>query len=343
MKLLSDLDVSGKKVFLRADLDVPVSGEVIENTDDLPRDVGGEAAIRLKNLRPTVDFLLSHGAVKVILAGHIDRPDGPDPVLSTKKLKLILESILDRSVIFNPKLENTIENLELLENLRFFQGEVKNDMEFAKQLAGLADVYVNEAFGNCHREHASMVLVPQLVSHAAGLHLQKEVEVLSGILSGPERPLVAVVGGVKIETKVPLIENLAKTADFVLVGGILPKEIARQKLKFSDKIIVAELDDTGKDISEKSIERFEQVIAGAKTVVWNGPMGFFEQRHEAGTVRVAQAIAESGAFSVVGGGETTDFLERASMLEGFSFVSSGGGAMLEFLSGKQLPGLAALE
>jgi phosphoglycerate kinase len=232
----------------------------------------------------------------------------------------------------------------LLENLHFWSEELEPNLDFAKKLATMADVYINEAFGSCHRNEASMVLLPSLLPHAAGIHLEKEVSELSKLLKDPKRPFVAIVGGAKIETKLPVIENLAKVADSVLVGGKIAKEFQISNFKFPiSNVIVATSAAGDKDIDQKSIDKFGEVIATAKTIVWNGPMGVFEEGFDKGTKAVAQAIIESGVYSVVGGGETTEFLASEDLLSKFSFVSSGGGAMLEFLAGKELPGIKALE
>ena len=366
MKQLLDLDVSGKKVFLRVDLDVP-----IESTNDKRLTTN----VRLQNIRPTVDYLFDHGAQKVVIAGHIGRPfvasapplvltrgkqgkpEGVDRKLSTQQLAPVLGEILGRSVIFSDKLDvSAIENLVLLENLRFWPGEEKNDPEFAKDLAALADIYVNDAFAVSHRAHASIVGVPELLPHAAGLHLQEEVEELSRLLASPEKPYVAIIGGAKLETKVPVLGNLSKVADNVLVGGEIALEIGGKSTVYSlqstavvgsqnavDKIFVAAMTPDTKDIDQTSIDKFKEIIASSKTIIWNGPMGLFEEGHDAGTKAIAEAIIASGAYSVVGGGETTEFLGSHGFLDKFSFVSTGGGAMLEFLSGKELPGIAALE
>lgn len=341
MKVLSDIDISGKRVFVRADLDVPFEQLTVNNQQ---LTVSAEEATRLTNIRPTVDYLFEHGATKIIIAGHIDRPSGADPALSTEQLKLNLEKILSRSVIFAENFEKQVlENLVLLENLRFWPGETENSQDFARQLAQLADVYVNEAFGNCHRNHASMVTLPKLLPHAAGVHLQNEVKALSNLLNNPKRPFVAVVGGAKIETKLPLVEHLAKIADYVLVGGELPIEIAEKKLTFPQNVIVASLTPDRKDIDNESIDIFCNKIKDASTVVWNGPLGLFEEGHDVGSKEIAQSIIDSGAYSVVGGGETVEFLAKNNLLSQFAFVSSGGGAMLEFLAGHKLPALMALE
>jgi len=244
----------------------------------------------------------------------------------------------------------------LLENLRFWPGETTSDPEFARRLASMADVYVNEAFGVCHRKNASVVALPSLFTdvedpegfhprRAAGLHLEEEVNQLTKLIKNPERPFVAIIGGAKIETKVPVIENLAKMADLVLVGGLIAQEIQKLKFKnqkYNSKIKIAQADKDCEDINNESIDKFKQIIATAKTIVWNGPMGVFEEGFEAGTMAIAKAIVESGAYSIVGGGETTEFLSSKELISKFSFVSVGGGAMLEFLAGKRLPGIEAL-
>ena len=343
MKNISDLDVFQKRVFVRADLDVP-----LETTNAEGLTTNAAIATRLTNLKETVDYLVSKNAKSVIIAGHIDRPIGPDPALSTKQLLPTLEKILGQKIGFLSELvvnsSQFTEKIMLLENLRFWPGETENSQEFAKQLANLADIYVNEAFGNSHRNHASMVSLPSLLPHAAGIHLAKEIEELTKILNGPNKPFVAIIGGAKIETKLPLVEHLAKIADFVLVGGELPKAIENLKLKIEnfEHVIVAKLTEDGKDISEESIKQFTDVIASAETVVWNGPLGLFEEGYDKGSIAVARAIVDSPAYEVVGGGETVEFLAKNNLLSKFTFVSSGGGAMLEFLSGKELPALEAL-
>ncbi len=331
MKLLSDIDVSGKRVFLRADLDVPLSSSNFQtpSSDD---------SVRLKNLEPTVKYLLDHGALRILIAGHIGRPQGPDPSLSTKNLLGPLKNILGQEIFFQSNFEQ--ENggkIVLFENLRFWPGEEANDLEFAQKLAKLADIYINEAFGVSHRAHASMVGVPALLPHAAGLHLQEEVETLTKLLKNPERPFVAIVGGAKLETKEPVIGNLAKIADKVLVGGLIAKDLAS-----SGKVLAAKLTGDGKDIDTGSTDKFVEVIKSAKTVVWNGPMGYFEGGFDKGTIAISRAITESGAYSVVGGGDTTEFLASKNLLAGFSFISAGGGAMLDFLAGKKLSAIEAL-
>lgn len=340
MQLISDIDVSGKRVFLRGDLDV---GEV---QNDLPAGKAGERLTtnpRLLSLKPTVDYLFGHGAARILLAGHIGRPQGPDPEFSTRNLLEPLKQILEQEVFFQNNFEeDNGGKIVLFENLRFWPGEEANEPEFAQKLASLADIYINEAFAVCHRVHASMVGVPALLPHGAGLHLQKEVEELSKLLEAPEKPFVAVVGGAKIETKLPVIESLARIADQVIIGGYLPIELAKKGHHCGVNVMITSLTPDQKDIDDSSIVQTIELIKGAKTIVWNGNLGLTEEGFVNGTKSIAQAISQSGAYSVVGGGDTTAFLIKNGLISGFSFVSSGGGAMLEFLAGRELPGIKAL-
>lgn len=342
MRLLSDVEVLGKKVLLRADLDVDISN--LKSQTSKP-----SKSVRLQNLKPTVDWLLGHGVKQVFIAGHIGRPQKRDPAFSTRFLEVPLEEMFRRSVTYKKDFNvedgmlSSMAQLILFENLRFWPEEEQNNSEFAQGLSTLADIYVNDAFAVCHRAHASIVGVPAFLPHAAGLHLQEEVETLSKLLEKPQKPLVAIVGGAKIETKIPVIENLAKIANKVLIGGYLPIEIKKEGLILPKNVLIATLGEDKKDIDEASIKKFSDEIQDAKTVVWNGPMGLYEEGFEKGTLAVAQALIDCAGYTVVGGGETSDFLASYDLLDKFSFISSGGGAMLEFLSGKELPGIKALE
>lgn len=348
VKFLRDFDFEGKRVFVRADLDVDVEG--IDSHVNGEREAGHrerlETDLRLISMKNTVDYLLAHGVIQVIIGGHIKRPKGPDPSLSTRQLLKPIQTILGTEISFWDQLsevKNSNGKVVLLENLRFWPGEEKNDEGFARQIAEMADVYVNESFAVSHRAHASFVALPALLPHAAGLHLEEEVNHLTKVTRDPKRPFVAIIGGAKIETKIPVVENLSKIADFVLVGGYLPVEIKKEGLSFGQNVIVGETTEDTQEISEGSTKRFVEVIADAKTVVWNGPMGHFEDGFKTGTKAVADSIIKSGAYSIVGGGDTVEFLSKEGLLSKFSFVSNGGGSMLEFLAGKTLPGLKALE
>jgi phosphoglycerate kinase len=348
-------DVFGKKIIVRADLDVPLDNENSIKDDS-----------RLRAVLPTVSFLLENGA-NIILIGHLGRPKIQisinDLQFSEEEQKF---SLLPVVKWFNEELKIKNQELKiekigdfkgwklndkfcLLENLRFYKEEEANDSEFAKKLANLGEVYVNDAFAVSHRAHASIVGIPKFLPHFAGFRLLNEIEVLSKVLEDPIRPLVVIIGGAKIETKLPLVEKMHKTADYILVGG----EIAEQDkilLKVQNEkvvgrkpvLLVADLTENGKDITEKSAENFNQIINLAKTVVWNGPMGLIEDGFDNGTKSIAEKIAQINTYSVVGGGDTGGYLKKLGIEEKFSFVSTGGGAMLDLLSGEKLPGIEVL-
>lgn len=335
MRKIEDLDFQNKRVFLRGDIDVPVKNGVVQDSE------------RLQYLLPTIRFLFSKNS-RVLLAGHMGRPkNNQDFSLSTKHLVTTLYSLLKIEIVHFPTFQEvklSSDTLGLLENLRFWPEEENNDENFAKQLTALADVYVNDAFAAINRNHASIVGVPKLLPHAAGLRLETEVEVLSRVLANPKKPQVVVIGGVKIETKLPVIVNLAKTADWVLIGGLLAEEARRENLQFPKNVILAKLTDGGKDISVESIEIFKKIIQTAGQIILNGAMGVFEETdHEMGTREVAQAVAGSKAEKIAGGDATILALKKFGFFAKIDWVSSGGGAMLEFLSGRVLPGITALE
>jgi phosphoglycerate kinase len=227
----------------------------------------------------------------------------------------------------------------LLENLRFHKEEEINDKTFSQKLASLGEIYINDAFGVCHRAHASIVGVPKFLPSFAGFLLESEIKNLSKVLENPERPLAAIFGGAKIETKLPTIQKFLDVADFILVGGKIAKEI-----DFSHpKLYNASDFNQGLDIGDKTIKEFKEIISRAKTIIWNGPMGFFEKpEFEKGTKKIAQAIAENNGFKIAGGGETLLAIIKYGLEKNFDFLSTGGGAMLDFLAGKKLPGIEAL-
>ena len=330
MKFLKDIgDIEGKKVILRADFDVPIEdGKVSDET-------------RIKAAVPTIEFLRSRGA-QVLVISHLGRPQGVDPNLSLKVVIPLLEKLVGKDFTFLDTPDKQVASaLSVLENLRFWPGEEANDPQFAQELSSLGDLYVNDAFAVSHRSHASVAALPKLLPAYAGLNLEKEVTELSKVLENPKRPLVAILGGAKIETKMPAIANLAKVADKVLVGGKLMFEIGKDNL--TGNIIVAGDNLDGKDIGPTSIKQFSDEIARAAGVVWNGPMGIFEEeKYQTGTKAVAQAVVGSSAYSVIGGGDTISALNKFGLLDKIDYVSTGGGAMLEFLAGTKLPGLEAL-
>lgn len=344
MKLVNSLAVSGKKVLLRADLDVPIEkGNIVDDE-------------RLKASVPTIEYLLDKNA-QVIVCGHLGRPDAAkthienqehslEPVAKwyAENLKLEVSSFQLQQVgdFEGWKLS---DSLILLENLRFNIGEEANDTQFSQRLASLADFYVNDAFAVSHRSHASVVGIAGLLPHAAGFRLQEEVSHLSKVMNNPQRPLVVIVGGAKIETKLPLIEKMHQLADYVLVGGKLAAEtqtllkVQHEKVENrTSQLIIGNLTQDTKNITQESVAEFKKIITMAKTIIWNGPLGMAED----GTVEVAHAIVQSGAYCVVGGGDTLEVLKKAGLLGSFGFVSTGGGAMLSLLSGEKLPGLEAL-
>ena len=332
-----------KKVLLRADFNVAVeNGNVKER-------------FKLEACKHSIDHLLKQNA-KVAIISHLGRPDGKiDEKFSLKQVKEEVEKILERNLIFvedcvGEKVENALEKMQegevlLLENVRFHKGEEENDEKFAKELAGSFDFFVNDAFSVCHRDQASVTGVAKVLPSFAGLWLQKEVDSLNKALHEPEHPAVAVIGGAKIETKLPLIQVFEKTYDYILVGGKVANEALDQKIVFSPKVILAS--DFAKDrldIGELTIARFREIIMHAKMIVWNGPMGKFEEHpYDQGTRAILDAVVESDGFSLIGGGESVQVLEERNLMNAISFVSTGGGAMLEYLSGNSLPGIEILK
>jgi phosphoglycerate kinase len=342
LKSVGDAKVKGKKVFVRCDFDVPVKNEKIEDDS------------RLISGLSTIEYLLKEGAV-VIVAGHMGRPSGEDAKYSVEIVakwfaRKFLDSKLTKTKIGELNGWKLNKNLFVLENLRFDPGEEKNDPEFSKKLAQTSDIYVNEAFAVAHRTHASITGIAALLPHYAGYHLVKEVKVLSKTLTDPKRPFTIIVGGAKIDTKLPLISKMHRLADYVLVGGelaeqtkVLAQETHKKITGQKAMLIIADLTSDTFDITPNSVENFEQAIEKSKTVVWNGPMGFIEEGHTNATLELAKVIGRSKAYRIIGGGDTTGFLMNEKLLDNFDFVSVGGGAMLEFLSGEKLPGLLALE
>src|SRR5471032_2504945 len=381
---IRDLDLKGKTVFIRVDFNVPLQ------KNDETGDMEISSDKRIKASLPTIQFALDQGA-GVMLASHLGRPKGkPNPEMSLKPIAARLRELLGLPVTMAPEVEAmkpTPGQVLLLENLRFHAAEEKNDPAFARQLAALCDVYVNDAFGSAHRAHASTEGMIQLVPKAAaGLLMERELKYLGMVTTNPARPCVAILGGAKVSDKIEVIQNLGKVVDKLLIGGAMAYTFLRaqglpagKSLVEEDKIdlakqLLAELGGKlmlpvdhvvvseiaagaahqtvdqipdGKiavDIGTKTIGDYAAVIAGAKTVIWNGPMGIFEKPpFDRGTVAVAKAVAESGATSVVGGGDSEKAIKAAGVTDRISHVSTGGGASLEFLAGIKLPGVAALE
>ena len=311
---LTDLDVSNKKVLVRADLDIDVT-----------------ETYRLEALLPTLKYLSSKSS-KIILIGHRGRPDGK--VVEEFKMKPVENELR--------KIASGIP-FEILENLRLDPGEEANDLEYAKNLALLGDVYVNEAFGNSHRDHASIVGLPKLLPHAAGLRFVEEVNNLSKVFDNPKRPVLFIVGGVK-KDKLDYIDNIKSIADKILVGGRLPAYLQDTGYLILDtKIIIANLLPDKEDITINSMIKFEEEIAKAGAIVLTGPMGKYEDPgHRQGTVRIFKATANSKALKIAGGGDTELAISLLELRGQFDWISVGGGAMLEFLAKRTLPGIEAL-
>lgn len=343
--ILDERNLMDKTVVLRIDSDV-----------DVPEGGVPRSEKRLEAATESIDYLIGHGG-KVVMIGHFKRPDGKaDPKLS---LKPVAEWFAKK---YGGKVESTkigpfdgfqiTPKISLLENIRFFPEEETNDPGFAKKLAGLGDLFVNEAFAVSHRKHASVYGITDYLPSYAGKHFMTEIEILSKVLTDPDRPLVIVIGGAKIETKLPMVEKMHKVADYVLVGGEVAahtKELIKvqhEKIKgMKAVVLVADLVESGLTITDVSVENFIQVLPTAKTIVWNGPLGQTDHDpiNEESSLKLAHAIAASPAYSIIGGGDTASFLGKHHLLGKFDFISTGGGAMLEFLSGNKLPGIEALE
>jgi phosphoglycerate kinase len=332
-----DAEVSGKRVLVRVDFNVPLEDARV--ADDT----------RIRAALPTLELLLERDAAEVALASHLGRPKGPDPALSMEPVRHRLRELLDD------------ERLELLENTRFNPGETKNDPEFARELADAHDLYVNDAFGAAHRAHASTEAVAHLLPAYAGLLLERELEELGALLENPTRPFVAVLGGAKVEDKIGVVRSLSQRADALLVGGKMAQDLeATDKIELPVDVVAAAAFEEeaearivpegevpegwlGLDIGPETRKRFSGRIAQAKTIFWNGPMGVFEWRRFAeGTKAVAEAVAAASAHTVVGGGDSVRAVEELGVADRIDWISTGGGASLELLEGKELPGVAAI-
>ncbi len=345
-RTIENVDFSGKKVLVRMDFNVELN-DINEIQEHFKLEVG----------RKTIDRIFGFSEVKVAILSHFGRPNGkPDPKHSIGQIVRFVEAALGRKVVFVPDcIGETVKaalagikdgEVLLLENVRFYPGEETNDEAFAQKLAEPFDIYVNEAFSVSHRAHASIVGVPKFLPAYAGLRLEREKEELDDARLSPARPAIAVIGGAKIETKLPLIRAFEENYDCILVGGKIANEAIDQKTEFSSKVLLPQDFDSSSrlDIGPNTIAYFTQIIKTGKTIVWNGPMGKFEEKpYDIGTNAILHALLESQAFVVIGGGESLAILEKADVMSRIGFVSSGGGAMLEYMSGKELPGLKALE
>ena len=399
-KTIKDVDVKGKKVFVRVDYNVP-----FDEHQNITNDT------RMVRTLPTINYLLDHGAA-VILACHIGRPtEAREPQFSTKHLVKHLSELLNKDVKWasdcvGPEAEKLAADLKpgevlLLENLRYHKAEKKNDPEFAKQLASLADLAVDDAFGVSHRAHASNAGVPKYIECVAGFLMEKEINYIGKTLEAPQHPFVAIIGGAKVSDKIGVITNLLDKCDTIIIGGgmahtfdaakglpigdslcepdkydlardilkkaeekgvkvVLPLDLAvanmfpladAEKWKKEGKMKVVDVDKVedgweALDSGEKTSKAYVEALKGAKTVIWNGPMGVFEcDEFAKGTLAVAKAVADAtdaGAISIVGGGDSVAALKKTGLTDKISHVSTGGGATLEFLEGKEMPGIAAI-
>ena len=334
---MREADVAGKRVLVRVDFNVPLEdGRVADDT-------------RIRASLPTIELLLGRDASEVALCSHLGRPKGEDPAYS---MKPVAEHLL--TFVVDPR-------VRLLENTRFHPGETKNDPELARELAANGDLFVNDAFGAAHRAHASTVGVAQLLPAYAGLLLERELEELGSLLESPERPFVAVLGGAKVEDKIGVLRTLGERADAILVGGKMAEEVeSAGKIELPADVVAAETfepdaaakvvpaDDVpagwlGLDIGPETRRAFARRINEAKTVFWNGPMGVFEwPRFAEGTKALAEAVAAAEAHTVVGGGDSVRAVQELGLADEIDWISTGGGAALEFLEGKELPGVAVI-
>jgi phosphoglycerate kinase len=381
---IKDLDLRDKTVFMRVDFNVPLAPGGKEITSDK----------RIRASLPSIQYALEHCA-GVVLASHLGRPKGKrNPEMSLAPIAVRLSELLGKTVVMAPDcigpetlaLKPKPGEVLLLENLRFHPEEEANDPEFSKQLAAIADVYVNDAFGSAHRAHASTVgIVSYLPLAAAGLLMDRELEWLTKASKTPEHPSVAILGGAKVSDKIEVIQNLLKVVDKLLIGGAMAYTFLRAKgeptgksLVEADKVdlagkllksvgdklvlpvdhvVVREIkpgashevvatigaDQIGVDIGPETVDAYSKIIQASKTIIWNGPMGIFEMPpFDAGTVALAKAVADSGAVSVVGGGDSEKAIKSAGVSDKITHISTGGGASLEFLGGIELPGVAAL-
>ncbi len=343
MKTIKDFNIAGKRVLIRCDFNVPTDdyGNILDD-------------FRIQKTLPTLKYAISQKA-KIILMTHLGNPEGVVNHLKLNQIRDRVEKLLGVTIMksfdcIGRDVQNQASRLKkgeilLLENLRFYKEEKSGDLKFAQQLSKVGDFYINDAFGDCHRQDASITQMSQFLPSGAGLLLQSELENLDKVLKNPVHPLVVLVGGVKVETKVKFIENISKIADSILIGGLIKKEIINQKIEFSspEKIVGPQSNLDALDIGEKTIKTFEEKIFGAKTILWNGPLGNVEnKKYKKGTLEIVKAMIKSGAYLVAGGGQTIAFLRQEGMLDKFNHVSTGGGAMLSYLAGDILPGINAL-
>ena len=390
-KTIKDIEVSGKKVLVRCDFNVPLDKETGVITDNR----------RIRGALPTINYLLENNA-KVILCSHLGRPKGEfNEKYTLKPVAEELSKLLGKEVklskdVIGEDAENLCANVKegevvLLENVGFHSEEEKNDPEFAKKLASFAEIYVNDAFGTAHRAHATTAGVADYLPAVSGFLIEKELEFLGGALENPEKPFIAILGGAKVSDKIGVIENLLEKVDTLIIGGgmaytflkaqgysvgtsiceedkldlakdllakaeakgvklVLPEDnhVAKEYSNDAEDKIVSSYeipdDFMGLDVGPKTIEKFSKIVKDARTVLWNGPLGVCEfPKYEVGTKAVAKILAESNAITVIGGGDSAAAIEKLGLADKMTHISTGGGASLEFLEGKVLPGIDCLE
>lgn len=384
-KTVKDIDLRGKRVFMRVDFNVPMADGKV--TDDK----------RIKAALPTIQYCLEQGA-SLLLASHLGRPkDGPDPEFSLRAASEALSTLLACPVkmapdCVGPEVSAMAEALKpgevlMLENTRFHAGEEKNDPDFARQMASLAEVYVNDAFGSAHRAHASTEGIARFLPAVSGFLMEQELEYLGRAVANPEHPYIAILGGAKISDKILVVETLLSKCDTLIIGGGMANTfLAAQGLNMQDSLVEEASLETAKkildhsgaklilpvdaviadkfaedantrivdvdkipagwrmlDVGPKTVELYKRALDGAKLIVWNGPVGVFEMpKFAEGTFALARMLADSGAVTVIGGGDSASAVKKAGVAKQMTHVSTGGGASLEFLEGKELPGVAAL-
>ncbi len=384
-KTVKDIDLKGKRVLMRVDFNVPMADGKV--TDDK----------RIKAALPTIKYVLEQGA-SLLLMSHLGRPKGgPDPEFSLKAASEALASLLGKPVQMAPdcvgaEVEAMAKALKpgdvlMLENTRFHKGEEKNDLDLAKQMAALGEVYVNDAFGSAHRAHSSTEGIARFLPAVSGFLMEQELEYLGRAVANPEHPYIAILGGAKISDKILVVETLASKCDKLIIGGGMANTFLTAKgLNMQDSLVETESIETAKtllaklgdklilpvdaiiadkfdaeantqtvdvdkipagwrmlDVGPKTLELYKTSLSGVKLVVWNGPVGVFEMpKFAEGTFALARMLAESGAITVIGGGDSASAVKKAGVAKQMTHVSTGGGASLEFLEGKELPGVAAL-
>lgn len=344
LKSIRETNLENKKILVRIDFNV-------EFEDGKPKEYH-----KIKAVADTIDLILSKKGVKVALLSHLGRPEKISPEFSFGNFYEEIGRILGKDIVFvsdciGKNVKDGLKNLKedqilMLENVRFYKEDEAGDTAFARKLAENFDVYVNEAFGVSHRSHASTVNIAKIIPSFAGLNLLKEVEELSLLRDNFDKPAVAIIGGAKIGTKVPLIEFFSEKYDCVLVGGKLGLEAEKRGITFKENVFLpVDYLGNGLDVGPKTVKEFAGYVKRAKTIIWNGPLGKFESpEFEAGTLNIMKEIVSNkGARKIAGGGETVQVLEENNLMDNFDFISTGGGAMLEFLVKGTLPALDALK